>query len=220
MEIWRLLAFWLSRVLLTGIFPCAIAERTDEFVRAMELGFVSEEMAAAPDSAITWKQFCEMAGRMIETYDVSALPAWQEMTANALDTPMKRDGGMMSMLFVAKAVNLHNFNAGYPCVGMTDDLWAYATMDYPVFPFNTFIDLGGGVVDNNHVGPAYDYCLRRASLVSGKRLLDWDENNSLRFANDFTVRDAAQAIPRLRESAITIDQRMPNEEDAALLGKV
>ena len=169
MEIQRLLAFLLSLALAIGIFPCAIAEEKDEFVRAMELGFVSEEMAVYPDSAITWKQFCELAGRMIEIYDASALPAWHEMTAIAPDTPMKRDGGMMSMLFVAKAVNLHTFNADYPDGGMADDLWAYATMDYPVFPFNDPIDLGEGVSCICHVGPAYDYCLRRASLVSGKR---------------------------------------------------
>ena len=200
MKIRSLLVFLLSLTLLIGIFPCAIAEGTDEFVRAMELGFVSEEMAVDPDSAITWKQFCEMAGRMIEAIDSNALPAWQEMTANAPDTPMKRDGGMMSMLFVAKAVNLHTFNADYPNGGMADDLWAYATMDYPVFPFNEPIDLGEGVSCICHVGPAYDYCLRRASLVSGKRLLAWDENDSLRFADDFTVREAAKAILRLYES--------------------
>lgn len=200
MEIRRLLAFLLSLALMIGIFPCAIAEGTDEFARALEFGFVPEEMTADPDSAITWKQFCEMAGRMIETIDSNALPAWQEMTANAPDTPMKRDGGMMSMLFVAKAVNLHTFNADYPDGGMADDLWAYATMDYPVFPFNEPIDLGDGVSCVCHVGPAYDYCLRRASLISGKRLLDWDENDSLRFADDFTVREAALAILRLYES--------------------
>ena len=122
MEIRRLLAFLLSLAMLIGIFSCAIAEGTDEFVRAIELGFVSEEMAASPDSAITWKQFCEMAGRMIETYDADALSAWQDLTANAPETPMKRDGGLMSMLFVAKAVNLHTFNADYPNGGMADDL--------------------------------------------------------------------------------------------------
>jgi len=192
MKIHRLLALLLA--LLAGLFSCALAEETDEFARAVEIGFV--ETTADPDSAITWKQFCEMAGRMIETCDPSALPAWQDMTASAPDAPMKRDGGLMSMLFVAKAVNLHTFNADYPDGGMADDLWAYATMDYPVFPFNEPIDLGEGVSCICHVGPAYDYCLRRASLLSGKRLLDWDESDSLRFADDFTVREAAQAVLR------------------------
>lgn len=213
MEIRRLLAFLLSLALLTGIFPCAIAERTDEFVRAMELGFVSEEMAVDPDSAITWKQFCEMAGRMIEAIDSNALPAWQEMTANAPETPMKRDGGMMSMLFTAKAVNLHTFNADYPGQGMTDDLWAYATMDYPVFPFNEPIDLGEGVSCVCHVGPAYDYCMRRASLISGKRLLEHDETGSMRFTDDFTVREAALAILRLYESDEAAEEGIRWAED-------
>lgn len=183
-----------------GCSTWAIAENEDELARAVEYGFVSEEMAVSPDSAITWKQFCEMAGRMIETYDASALPAWQELTANAPDTPMKRDGGMMSMLFAAKTISLHTFNAGYPQDGMSDDLWAYATMDYPVFPFNNPIDLGEGVSCICHVGPAYDYCMRRVSLISGKGLLEPDASGSMRFADDFTVREAAQAVLRLYES--------------------
>ena len=208
MKLHRLLALLLA--VLTVFFSCALAQEADEFARAVELGFV--ETTADPDCAITWKQFCEMAGRMIEAYDASALPAWQKMTANAPDTPMKRDGGLMSMLFAAKAVNLHTFNADYPDGGMADDLWAYATMDYPVFPFNEPIDLGEGVSCICHVGPAYDYCLRRASLISGKRLLDWDENDSLRFADDFTVREAAQAVLRLYESDEAVVEQLRQKE--------
>ena len=200
----RILSIWLMIAMLLSSMPgCsawAAEEIDDEFARAVELGFVSEEMAATPDAGITWKQFCEMAGKMIETYDASALPAWLEMTANGPDTIMKRDGGMMSMLFAAKAVNLHTFNADYPAGGMADDLWAYATMDYPVFPFNEPIDLGEGVSCVCHVGPAYDYCMRRASLISGNRLMEHDENGSMRFTDDFTVCEAAQAILRLYES--------------------
>lgn len=213
-----MLAVCLSIVMLmSNVLGCstwAIAENNDEFARAVEYGFITGDMAANPDSSITWKQFCEAAGRMIETYDASALPAWQEMTANAPDTPMKRDGGMMSMLFVAKTINLHTFNASYPDGGMADDLWAYATMDYPVFPFNEPIDLGEGVSCTCHVGPAYDYCLRRTSLISGKRLLDWDENDSLRFADDFTVREAAQAILRLYESDEAAVKEIKQKEGA------
>lgn len=200
MGIRRMLVFLLCLALFAGMVPCAVAEEADEFTRAIEYGFVTEEMAANPDSVITWKQFCEMAGRMIEAIDPNALPAWQEMTANAPETPMKRDGGMMSMLFVAKAVNLHTFNADYPSNMPTDNIWDVVTMDYPVFPFNDPIDLGSGVSCVCHVGPSFDYCLRRISLVSGKRLLDWNENGSLRLTDDFTVCEAAQAVLRLFES--------------------
>ena len=59
MKIHRLLALLLA--VLAGLFSCALAEEPDEFARAVELGFLE----TTPDSPITWKQFCKMAGRMI-----------------------------------------------------------------------------------------------------------------------------------------------------------
>ena len=59
-------------------------------------------------------------------------------------------------------------------------VWEVVTMDYPVFDWNTPIDLGHGCADNNHVGPAYDFSQRRVSLVSGLPLLEFDDGGDLR----------------------------------------
>lgn len=210
----RLLSLFLALALLLGVIPVSFAAVDEELTRAIKYGFVTPKMASAHDSPITWKRFCEMAGRMIEAYDASALPAWQELTADAPDKTMKRDGGMVALLFAAKAVGLHTFNAPAPDAfgSYADRVWEISKMNYPVFPFDTPIDLGDGCFDTNHVGPAYDFCLRRVSPVSGKSLLEFDENGDLRLEKRFTVKEAGVAILRLYESGNPVIPVNPMDE--------
>lgn len=180
----------------------SVTPPADEYERAIWYGFVPDELAADPDSAVTWAQYCEMLGRMIKLHDESALPAWEEMTKGAPDTQMKRDGAMMSLLFAAKTIGYASFNAPEPVEYgyYSAKVWDVVTMDYPVFDWDTYIDLGEGCVDNNHVGPAYDFCLRRVSQKSGKFLLDFDNNNDFRLDQPLTLREAALSAIRLYES--------------------
>ena len=153
----------------------------DEWERAAWYGFLPED-AGDPDSAVTWAQFCAMLGKAISLYDKSRLPAWEEETADAPEEEMRRDGGMVALLFGAKAMGLASFNAlaGDYLGEYAGRVWEVVTMDYPVFDWNTPIDLGHGCADNNHVGPAYDFSQRRVSLVSGLPLLEFDDGGDLR----------------------------------------
>ena len=154
---------------------------TDELERAAWYGFLPED-AGDPDSAVTWAQFCAMLGQVISLYDESRLPAWEEETVDAPEEEMRRDGGMVALLFGAKAMGLASFNAlaGDYLGEYAGRVWEVVTMDYPVFDWNTPIDLGHGCADNNHVGPAYDFSQRRVSLVSGLPLLEFDDGGDLR----------------------------------------
>ena len=176
----------------------------NEYERALWYGFLPDDLASAdPDSTIvTWAQYCDMLGRMIKRYDESAYPAWEEMTANAPDTEMNRDGAMVSLLFAAKAMGYAAFNTDYPSAFQVyaDKVWDNVTMDYPVFDWNTPVDLGDGCSDGNHVGPSYDFCLRRASMQSGKTLLEFDDADDLRLEQPLTLREAALSAIRLYES--------------------
>lgn len=173
----------------------------DEYARAVWYGFVPADVKA-PDSPVTWAQFCAMLGKAISLYDESRLPAWEEETAGAPEEEMRRDGGMVALLFGAKAMGLASFNA-LPTVYFGEyagRVWEVVTMDYPLFDWDTPIDLGEGCADNNHVGPAYDFSQRRVSLVSDLPLLEFDEAGDLRLEQPFTVEEAALAVLRLYES--------------------
>ena len=177
----------------------------DEYERAIWYGFIPGELAdAEPDSAATWAQYCAMLGSMISAYDESRLPEWERMTKNAPDTAMKRDGAMVALLFAAKTMGYARFNAEPPAAfnDYAGRVWDCATMDYPVFDWNTPVDLGEGCADNNHVGPAYDFCLRRASIISGKSLLEFDGNGDLRLEQPLSLREAALSAVRLYESEL------------------
>ena len=174
---------------------------TDELERAVWYGFVPED-GTDGSAAVTWEEFCAMLGKAISLYDESRLPAWEEETAGAPEEAMRRDGGMVALLFGAKAMDLATFNAsaGDGFGEYAGRVWEVATMDYPLFAWDTPIDLGDGCADNNHVGPAYDFSQRRISLVSALPLLEFDESGDLRLEQPFTAEEAALAVLRLYES--------------------
>lgn len=206
--------------------PIAGEMPADEYERAVWYGFLPDELAGAdPDNAVvTWKQYCAMLGRMIALYDESKLPEWEEMTADAPDTEMRRDGAMVSLLFAAKTMGIATFNfhnGGENMAEYAERVWDVVTMDYPVFDWDTPIDLGEGCSDNNHVGPAYDFCLQRISLRNGCTLLEFDEYGDLKLEHPLTQYDAAVSVLRLYESDIPYTtERTPTWQDEALLAEV
>ncbi|MBQ3210996.1 MAG: right-handed parallel beta-helix repeat-containing protein [Oscillospiraceae bacterium] len=181
----------------------------DEYERAIWYGFLPEDLAEADpeNTVLTWSQYCNMLGSAIKLHDEGEYSAWQKMTKAAPNTEMKRDGAMVSLLFAAKTMGLASFNANSPAEfnDYAPKVWDVVTMDYPVFNWNTPIDLGDGCSDNNHVGPAYDFCLRRVSFESNKSLLEFDEAGDLRLEQPLTLREAALSVVRLYESELSSD---------------
>lgn len=173
----------------------------DEWERAAWYGFLPDD-ARDPDSPVTWAQFCSILGNMIARYDESKLEQWEKDTVDAPEAEMRRDGGMVTLLFAAKAIGLDSFNApaGEYFGEYAPRVWDVVTMDYPLFAWDTPIDLGEGCSDNNHVGPAYGFSQRRVSLVSSLPLLEFDETGNLRLEDILTLREAALATLRLYES--------------------
>jgi len=92
------------------------ARPDDEYERAIWYGFLPDGLSEADpeNTVVTWAQYCDMLGSMIKLYDKGAYPEWHEMTKNAPDTEMKRDGAMVSLLFAAKTMGIARFNAGEP----------------------------------------------------------------------------------------------------------
>ncbi len=182
------------------------AENAQEYARARGYGFIPEKLSAAdPDNTVvTWSEYCEMLGNMISIFDPALLPEWEQMTADAPDTEMRRDGGMVSLLFAAELMGCDRFNGPEPKeLGHYSPLvWENVTMDYPVFDYMQPKFITAECYDDNYVGPSYDFCLRRLSNVSGKALLEFDTKGDLRLSKYLTLREAAQAVLRLYESAV------------------
>ena len=169
--------------------------------RAVWYGFLPED-AGDSDINVNWAQFCSMLGKMIAQYDQSKLEQWEKETADAPNEKMRRDGGMVALLFAAKTMGLDSFNARASeyFSEYAPRVWDVVTMDYPLFSWDTPIDLGDGCSDNNHVGPAYDSSLRGVSMVNRLPLLEFDDKGDLRLEAPLTLREAALATLRLYES--------------------
>ena len=86
-----------------------------EYERALGYGFLPDGLEDDdPDSRIvTWSEFCDMLGRLVVRVNEGALPDWEEMTAEAPDTPMKRDGAMIALLFAAQTLGVDDANSDY-----------------------------------------------------------------------------------------------------------
>ena len=173
----------------------------DEWERALWYGFVPVD-AGDPDSPVTWAQFCDILGNMIARYDESKLEQWEADTADAPEEEIHRDGAMISLLFAAKAMGIATFNAPYTMAygEYVDRMWEVVSRDYPVFDWDTPVDLGEDCVGSNHIGPSYDYCQRRASLVTGFCLLEEEDTSDLRLEDPLTLREGSLAALRLYES--------------------
>lgn len=134
--------------------------------------------------------------------DSELVPAWDEMTAEAPNYPIRREGAMLTLLFAAKTMGYAEFNQPTPAgfLAYAPKVWDKATLNYPIFDWNTAVDLGDGCADANHFGPAYDFCLRRISVSSMETLLVFDENGDLRLEQRLTLAEAVLSALRLYES--------------------
>ena len=77
---------------------------TNEYERAMWYGFLQDDLITTnpEDTIVTWAQYCEMLGSMVKLHDESAYLEWQEMTKDAPDTEIKRDGAAIALLYAGQ----------------------------------------------------------------------------------------------------------------------
>lgn len=178
----------------------------DEYQRAVWYGFLPDELAAAaPDGTIvTWAQYCDMLGRMIKRYDESAYPAWEDMTRDAPDTEMKRDGAAIALLYAAQLSDKYYCNASPDDRANESYSWGeHFSWDYPIFDWDSEaapLDDNMEVWDrSNAIASAYWYLLGRVSCITTQPLLDIDEGDP-HLEETLTLADAMLSVVRLYES--------------------
>lgn len=188
---------------------------SDEYDRALWYGFIPEDLVYAdPDSTVvTWKQFSEIMGRMIQRYDESAYPAWQELTANMPDRKMKRDGGMIGLVFGAQAIGMDSYNSRrWP---PDSDSGGESSWDYP-FDWEKPVALLEMDAQDNYHWPSFLFGFGfRISALTGQPLIDLIDGE-VHLNYDFTLRMAAVSIVRLYES----DEDIAYEYASAKLDEV
>lgn len=173
----------------------------NEYERAIWYGFLSEDLAdVEPDTTIvTWKQYCNMLGNMIKTYDESKLNEWQQLTANVKDEPILREEAALCLLFAAKTMDVMVYNCDYEQRFDNNNL-DNADWNYPISGWDTPVTILDDE-DSNHLGISTRFCVRRISCITSEPLLnDINGDGDLHLRDGLTLRDAMISVARLYES--------------------
>ena len=191
-----------------------ITKSGDELSRAVDKGFGQVQ---ADDAVVTYQQFFVMLDRVIELAQPDKLADWQAQfpEARASSDPMTRYEG-------ANAIFKCAVELGKDYLAFSTDWWpmnekigekTWREMDNVQDPFryipNNNPYVSGGFDGNDFSqwddrSVAYRYIYARYSLVSGKSILDYDEEqNSMRMDKPFTFNEAMLAALRLYDSKST-----------------
>lgn len=187
-----------------------------EIEKAIDLGFVPENLRKNYDTQISYEQFCDVLDGFISAVFPDAISAWESISANYrnADVPMSRMEGAIVMLYAAKCCGIdavgYEYNIpleDYLAEGV--DFFENVTWDYPLLPdiYEPYYNetLAGSThyswrCGMDHVDNAIRF-VEYFSYANGKTFFDYDERYSLNLGNAFTRGDAIRAIERLYENA-------------------
>lgn len=178
----------------------------NEYERGIYYGFSNKVLTGekVSKSTITWREFCDILGNMIKLFDADALAEWENLTKDAPNVKMNRDGAAIALLYAAEIMGINYVNANWNEYN-DYDIWANSSLDYPVFdweaPLDYQIDITyDGEESYRRLNASFLYISRRRSCVTKCTLLEPDDSGDWRFNEPLTYKDAIVAAVRLYES--------------------
>lgn len=177
----------------------------NEYERGIWYGFMPQELESIDPASttVTWKQYCEMLGKMIAVYDESKLPQWERMTAEAPDTEILRDGAALANLFAARTIGMDYLNKDFNDLYVdTYDMGYHVSWEYPIFDWESEFVLEKDEISDwsgNAIAPAFWFLLGRVSCVTCQPTLSV-ENGDPHFEEPLMLSDALVSVVRLYES--------------------
>ena len=184
-----------------------------EIRKAVELGFVSDELLNDMDAQISYAEFCGVLDAVLAEARPECVDAWETRSACFRDQSarMTRFEGMMVLLYAAECAGVEAIGF-WESIGLEEhvpegmDFWEGVT-EYPLLPdaFQPYRNEELAGTDYAWVsGQQYaDVAVMFASCYSfgnGKTYFDFDENYMLNFGGDLTRGDAVRAAERLYET--------------------
>ena len=197
-----------------NVYAKAKSLPADEYERGIWYGFMPKDISKlsrkkAAKMTITYKQFCEMLGKMVKKTDLDKYAAWKKLSKKADKTPMKRDAGAIALVFAAKTLGFDYLNAnnGHIDAWCEYDWKSDYSGDYKVFPWKKKVTAynNPGLKDfglnfDDYIDWSFVFCARRVSSITGKTLMTCDKNSDFHMNENLTVEDALTATTRLYES--------------------
>ena len=223
---WTALALCLSLVtcLLTGCGSSAASEEEGapaaeervqtnldgELQRAADAGLLPEEWLGDLGAPVTFQEYAELTGLVIERWNEIRLADWQAIAAQAAlsQEEMAREDGFLLLsyawvLMERNREDIISYNLDEtinPELVYTEEMrdgQQGLSWDYPLFP--NWEDVVYDVYKSNYMWGAVCVFPMVLSPTSGESMFTWDENGSLELDAPLTRRDAVLALERMAE---------------------
>ena len=198
--------------------PEASALSTDaEILKAIELGFVSDDLQSDMDAQISYAEFCGVLDAVLAEARPECVDAWEGRSAGFHDQDdlMTRFEGMMVLFYAAECADVEAIGF-WESIGLEEhvpdgmDFWEgiwEGITEYPLLP-DTFQPYQNEELDNTDYawvnGQQYAYVASMFaacySFGNGKTYFDFDENYMLNFGGALTRGDAIRSAERLWET--------------------
>ena len=218
----RIISILLSMIMAVGLLAgCGGSSQGSnsadaEIQKAIELGFVAEDLQGSYNKQINYAEFCSILDAMIGETRPDCLDEWKARSAafREADDPMTRIEGMLVFLYAAEcakldAVGLWNNIPLEDLMPEDKDFWEGVTWDYPLLPDRDELYRNEEMISSGDYAWRCEYpYLNNAvwfaeyySYGNGKTYFDYDENYMLRLGEPMTRADAIHAVERLYETA-------------------
>lgn len=188
----------------------------EEIKKAIELGFVPDELRDDYDLQINYGEFCSILDCFVSGLYPELLPAWEEVSGNyrQSDEPMCRMEGALVLFYAAECLGLDacGYEYNIPLEDYTApevDFYQGVDWDYPLLPeiFRPYYNETLANSENYSWRCGLDYADNAKRFVeynsygNGKTFFDYDESYSLNLGSPFERGDAIRAVERLYENA-------------------
>lgn len=188
----------------------------EEIQKAIDLGFVADELQHDYDVQISYAEFCSILDGFITTLFPQKLSDWKTVSANYRDsdTLMSRMEGALVLLYAAECCGVDTVGYEYnipleDLIAENVDFYEGVTWNYPLLPdiHKQYFNETLANSENFAWRDGLDYATTAKLLVeymsygNGKTYFDYDERYSLNLGKAFTRGDAIRAVERLYENA-------------------
>lgn len=210
------------------INPVITNEISDpELARAVSLGIGTK----IDSGTISFEQFFKLLDNTVKLADPSKIEKWQKTLLNARSSSvlMTRGDGIASVYYAAEVLGekYYSFNV-FPWGNLYEKMSKEKGTSFRAYNPNE--KLFSGLHESslltwenenwNRFFAAYLYSTARRSQFSGKLVFDFDEAlNSMHPDKPLTNKDALLAALRLYDSGQEQSERIPTEQDKAILAK-
>lgn len=187
-----------------------------EIQKAIDLGFVTEELQYDYDAQINYAEFCGILDGFVTSLFPEKLYDWETVSANYrnADTPMSRMEGALVLLYAAECCNVDTVGYEYnipleDLIADSVDFYEGVTWHYPLLPNINEPYFNETLANSEYYSwrDGMDYAgtaklfVEYMSYGNGKTYFDYDERYSLNLGKAFTRGDAIRAVERLYENA-------------------